>query len=327
MLPLFLDFVGNKLISEIKQDDINKFLAFVQKLPPRWRDIVKKTGQTARQIAAERHEITLSPKTFEDTYKACVNAFLNASVRDWQDQGFPTTLVCSSEYLGARKDGEQKQRPFAPHELKRLFEGPEMRAFGADKAKHDMYWLPHLALFTGARVNELCQLNPMIDIAEEVGFWHFKFSEAGESAAGVKKSIKNKSSVRQVPVHSKLIELGFIGHVNKLKSAKAKQLFLTWPPKGGKASPNAERWFNRHLKKLNLRDEAAGNRLVGMHAFRHTFLSRANELGVQQAGEITGHESDDSSVMRGYQADLPLSAKRDILEKITFDVEFEKPNA
>ena len=328
VLPLFLLLVGDRRVSDIKQADVNNFFALIQKLPPRWKELANRTGASPVELATKSHAATMAPKTFDDTYKACIRSFLTASVRDWQDQGFPTTLTVQGiEYQGERADGESKQRAFKPPELKRLFEGAEMRLLGNSAATLHKFWLPLLGLFTGARVNELCQLNPQSDIADQAGIWHFKFSEDGESAPGIDKRIKNKSSVRLVPIHSKLIELGFLDHVKSLREAKAKQLFPEWIPKGGKASPNAERWFKRFLVQVGLRDETPGARLVGMHAFRHTFLARAQDLDIDRATVITGHVGDESVVVRGYQGELALARKRDIIEKITFDVSFEKPGA
>ena len=40
VLPMFLEFTGNKPINDLKQADINGFFALLEKLPPRWPDEV-----------------------------------------------------------------------------------------------------------------------------------------------------------------------------------------------------------------------------------------------------------------------------------------------
>ena len=328
VLPLFLEIVGDRPVDEIKQAHINEFFALIQKLPPRWRDESRRTGLSAREMADKGYAKTLSPKTFEDTYAACVRLFLTACIKNWQDDGFPTTLtVKGAEFSGPSPAGESKQRSFSAAELRRLFEGPEVLGFGANVKTMHKYWLPHLGLFTGARVNELCQLNPASDIATEDGIWHFIFTESGESAVGVKKSIKNATSKRKVPFHPVLVALGFQKYVEALRAKHCKQLFPEWAPKGGRASPNAEKWFSRFLQDVGLRDEKPGARLVGMHAFRHTLLSRANNLRVADATVITGHAGDASAVVRGYMDELELPRKQLILDQITYDVTFSPPGA
>jgi hypothetical protein len=78
--------------------------------------------------------------------------FIKYCRRKWQDHGWPMTLTTEGvQYLPAR-DPEGGQRAFESAELKRLFEGPEMARFARRPAMAHKYWLPHLGLFTGARV-------------------------------------------------------------------------------------------------------------------------------------------------------------------------------
>jgi integrase len=326
VLPLFLRIVGDKKVSQLKQADINGFFEVVQKLPPRWSDEVRRRDITVLALAAEKREKTIGPKTFEDTYKACIRTFLLSVKRDWQDHGFPTTLTTDGiEYVGERQEGERTQRAFRAEELRRLFEGDEMKALANDPHSARMFWLPHIGLFTGARVNEICQLNPQTDVLDEGGIWHFRFTEENEAGEGVKKSIKNKSSKRSVPIHSQLIQIGFCKYVEAARKVGAKQLFPGWPATRGKASPKAEKWFRGFIDRLGLRDETPGACLLGMHAFRHNLLARAKHLGVDRAIEITGHAGNENAVVRGYEGELALDRKQGILEKITFDVNLFTP--
>jgi integrase len=112
--------------------------------------------------------------------------------------------------------------------------------------------------------------------------------------------VKNETSKRRVPIHSALIKLGFLGYIQAMKDGGKKLLFPQWKPARGKASHKAERWFISFLKRVGLRDESAGARLVGMHAFRSTFLNRAYNLRIADAESITGRAGEKSEVVRGY---------------------------
>lgn len=330
VLAMLLDVVGDKPVKDVKQADINDFFSLLEKLPPRWRDECKRRGLTVKQLAELDHPEALGPKSFDDTYKACVRAFLKVAKKDWQDQGFPTTLTTDGiEYQGDREEGERQQRHFRQAELERLFCGAEMRGFAADPEMAHRYWLPHVALFTGARVNELCQLNPQTDILEdpETGIHHFWITEDTEGDERIEKSTKNAVSRRKVPIHSKLIELGFLAYVERVKTGGAKLLFPAWKPSRGKASGEAEKWFRQFLRDIGLRDETRGARIVGMHAFRHTLLNRASNANPPlDATSITGHAGEVNAVVRGYQGELSLENKRRILESIPFGVDFIVPN-
>ncbi|MEK9802904.1 MAG: site-specific integrase, partial [Curvibacter sp.] len=174
---------------------------------------------------------------------------------------------------GARDKTENNQRAMRQDELVRLFAGPEYRSFATDPSLKHCYWLPLIGLYTGARINEVCQLNPQCDIRQENGVWLFDITEDSDSDGRVKKTLKNASSHRKVPIHSELIRLGFLKHVEKLKEQGSQLLFPDWPPYSGRAAGKAEKWFRQLIQDTNLRDETPGARLVGFHVFRHTLLN------------------------------------------------------
>ncbi len=89
-LPAFLSYVGDRPVDEIRQIDLNEFARVLCKLPPRWAEIIKKTGQSLVAIAAQEHSETISPKTFEYSYLACLRPFLKAAKRIYGDSGFRT---------------------------------------------------------------------------------------------------------------------------------------------------------------------------------------------------------------------------------------------
>ena len=323
VLPLMLDVIGDKPVDELRQSDLNKFFDLIQRLPPRWSDRCRQRRISVVALADEDHELTMAPKTFEDTYKACVRAFLRDARIHWQDEGFPTTLTTDGiAYVGDREDGEHKQRAFRDDELHRLFRGPEMGTFAQTPGLKHQHWLPLLGLYTGARVNELCQLNPLTDLLQEpqTAIWYLKIDEESDGIdAPVEKSVKNKPSFRKVPIHSRLIAHGFLDYVSAQQKARSKLLFPAWKPTNGRASPMAEKWFRGLLKDLGLRDETSGARLVGMHAFRHTMMHKAFNATPQiDVTSITGHTSKEGPVVRGYQGELTLTNKRELLEAVPF---------
>jgi integrase len=344
VMPLFEEIVGNKSISKLRQTDVIRYFDTIQNLPARWHDICRIKKIRPAELAAMKVG-EMSPKTYDHTYKAAITPFLSWATTYWQDHGFPTTLTTKSiNYTGERIAGESKQRAFKPKELQRLLSGSEMKAFAEDASLAYKFWLPHVGLFTGARVNELCQLNPMTDIRfdKESATWFLDITEVGVTDVRIgKKSVKTATSKRKVPVHSQLIALGFIDYVKRLQRRSALMLFPEFPPSRGRAAPLAGDWFREFLVELNLRDETHGARISGMHAFRSTFLNRAANQGVVNAEAITGHAGnvsemrsvqngqvgqDESIVVRNYRGELDLGRKVEILEKITFaEVTFIKP--
>lgn len=328
VLRMFLEVIGDKPVNTIRPLDIDVFFRLLCKLPPRWHDEQRKRGCTVAALAEMTWPACITPKTFEDGYMAAIRPFLRDSIRLYGDMGFPKTLSTDNiKYTGTQKAGVNTQRALHPDELLRLFNGPECAAFAAAPTQAYCYWLPLVGLYTGARVNEVCQLNPQCDIVAEGGIWFFNITEDSEAADGVRKSVKNAPSYRRVPIHSHLLTLGFLNYFEQVKASGEKLLFPTWLPSQGKASGRAERWFRRHLRALGLRDETPFSKIVGFHCFRHTLLTRAEDLEVAGAGRITGH-SDPTTTKeeKGYKRKLlPLPLMQKILEKISFDIDPPRP--
>ena len=176
--------------------------------------------------------------------------------------------------------------------------------------------------------NEICQLNPQTDILRdpETGIDYLWITELSEGDERVKKSTKNLNSRRKVPIHSTLLQLGFLDYVERVRGAGAMLLFPTWNPSKGRACGAAEKWFRQFIVEAGLRDDTSFGRIVGMHAFRHTLLHRANNLSpAQDVTPITGHAGTADAVVRGYQGELSLENKRRALEAITFGLDFITP--
>lgn len=331
VLPLFIDFMGDVPVSQLRQKAVNDFFDMIQRLPPRWVDKRRQTGKTVQELAAMDWPECMAEKTFDDTYKMALRSFFKYARVTFGDEGWPIHLTTEGiKYRGTEEEGKNRQRPLRHEELRKLFEGPEAAAFAADPSQSSAYWLPLLGLHTGARINELCQLNPQCDIRDDdpqaPGVWFLDITEEGEAAEGVDKSVKNKTSKRRVPVHSVLLGLGFVEYVKRIKAAGEALLFPVWAPVKGRAAGGAERWFRLHLAALGLRDETRGARLVGFHAFRSTFMARAEEVNEPRADAISGHSREgESAVKRGYRGQTPLRVKVEILERITFDVTPPRP--
>jgi integrase len=325
-LGLFLEFMGDRPVDNIRQAELEDFFTLLCKLPPHWATEKRKRGCTVPELAALGWAQCIAPQTFKGTYLVALQLFLPDVQTRYRDQGFPQHLTLARiKYSGIQKKGQDKQRALTSAEVKRLFNGAECAAFAADPTQVHCYWLPLLGLYTGARVNEVCQLNPQCDIREEDGIWFLEITEDSATDDRVRKSVKTRIP-RRVPLHSHLLELGFLTYVERVKAAGHALLFPQWAPKRGKASGTAEVWFRDHIKALGLRDSTPGFCVHGFHTFRHTFLTRADELDVAKAGALTGHAPTGASKSEGgYVGRRGLEKLRGILEQITFDIDPPKP--
>ena len=173
-------------------------------------------------------------------------------------------------------------------------------------------WGPLIALYSGARLNEIAQIH-LTDIRQEEGIWCFDLNDDDET-----KTLKTDASRRLVPIHSRLIELGLLDHVQALRASGVQKLFqdFRYCPKNGWGR-SLGRWFNdQFLVKLGMKAEG-----VSFHLFRHTVISRLMQAEIETplVQTIVGHERQGVTHQHYFKAGYKISQRRDALEKLSFN--------
>ena len=203
---------------------------------------------------------------------------------------------------------KRPQKPrvgFSVDDLTRIFESPiyTQGYLPLGGGKIACFWLPLLALYTGARLEELAQLQ-VSDVRMAKGLGHYlSISDLGNPGA----QLKNAHSRRHIPLHPVLIACGFLEHVRNRQREALEHGFLFPDLKinpRGKRSGYFSNWFSGYLRhKVGIRDP----RKV-FHSFRHTFKDLCRQQGIEEAvhDALTGHKS--PSVSRSYGNDeFPLA--------------------
>jgi integrase len=149
------------------------------------------------------------------------------------------------------------------------------------------YWIPLLALYTGARCSELCQLLVQdIDTTGHVPL--IKITDQGEG-----QHVKTTASVRTIPIHSELIRLGFLEYASFQKSTS---LWPDLPLRYGKPGSFFSQWFGSFRQSLDVPDTLV------FHSFRHTVRTSLTRSFVPEPiiDRLLGHESQGSIGARVY---------------------------
>ncbi|MGV0959638.1 MAG: tyrosine-type recombinase/integrase [Limnohabitans sp.] len=162
------------------------------------------------------------------------------------------------------------------------------------------YWIPLLALYTGARLSEICQLE-VKNIQEIDGLAVIKITDTGEG-----QSVKSNAGHRIIPIHSKLIELGFMNYV---QSQSGSLLWQDLPRRDGKAGGFFSRFFGDLRKRLAIPAD------IVFHSFRHTFRSTLAERGISELiiDQLLGHETSGSVGAKAY-THLSLAKLKEAVE-------------
>lgn len=142
------------------------------------------------------------------------------------------------------------------------------------------FWLPLLGLFIGARITELCQLKTG-DIKQVNGIWVIDINDEGN------KTVKTAAGIRKIPLHPKLIELGFLEYLEDVRPYNGTIFPYMTPDKYRHYGKTPGRRFGDYLDKLGITDE----RKV-FHSFRTTANNRLKQNGVPEESrcQFIGHE-------------------------------------
>jgi integrase len=235
---------------------------------------------------------------------ATVNKVLGGvqAIAVWaRDNGIiPDDLPWADPFSNMRLDEEEPNRePWQLEELKVLFGSPVFAEGVRPTAGRGeaAYWLPLLALFTGARLGELAPLTIADVTADEAtGISTIKVTEDLEQG----RRLKNVGSRRVVPIHPELVRLGFLRFVEDVRQgggSKARIFPLLTPgPKGGLGEAWSK-WFGRYIRGLGIT-----NRASVFHSFRHSFKDALRAAGVSEDvnDALTGHSG--GGVGRDYGA-------------------------
>ena len=209
------------------------------------------------------------------------------------------------------KHDKEKRLPYELADLTLIFSSPvytsgERPTAGAGQAA---YWLPLLALFTGARLEELGQAH-VADVKEEDDVLYLEISDRQGD-----KRVKTKTSRRRIPLHQELRRCGFMAYVDEIKKAKHQQLFPELKADHmGKLTGNWSKWWGRYARTNGITDK----RKV-FHSFRHSFKDACRECGIEEAihDALTGHSG--GGVGRSYGGQMyPLPPLIKAMEKLKY---------
>lgn len=238
--------------------------------------------------ANEKHNLpTLSPESVKDYIQKCSSFF------EWCLQMELTDInpFKGMKFKKTRRDSQAKNA-YSHEELQKLF-STEIHIQKKYKHPH-YYWLPLLGIYTGARLNELCQLYRQ-DIFIKEGIWVMRVDDRHKG-----QRLKNTSSRRVLPIHEKLLELGFIDYIN---SVQHERVFPALKAERDGFGTAASKWFGRFKSKLGF------ERGYDFHSFRHTVATQLKNADVSAilAGELLGHSQNNITYDRyGKSLDIPI---------------------
>jgi len=215
------------------------------------------------------------------------------------DNGLAAANVAHGITMKVTQAAKNKRKPFDLAALSAIFSSPvyaegQRPTQGRGEAA---YWLPLLALFTGARMEELGQLRPG-DVVElsypdlenrmQKG-WFIRLVEAeGEDET----QLKTAESERLIPLHPELENRGFVTFAKASAANGEARLFpkLT-PGPYGNLTHKWGQWFGSYLRGVC----GVTDKRMTFHSFRHTFTDYVRRPDIPEGiqRQLVGHSSKD----------------------------------
>nr|WP_321466411.1 DUF6538 domain-containing protein [uncultured Desulfobulbus sp.] len=234
-------------LHDLNAEDVGLFERTLRQMPSNRKKIYKDCSIADLMRNVNRREISesefITDKTYND-YCILLTGMMNFAVEP--RQGF---IPCNYfTDLKVKVRDAVKKIPFTSRELELFF---NTDLFVLKKVSLQFawrYWIPVLMLYHGTRLEEVSQ--PFLSDIEQVeGIWCLKIEQEKKKPRyrakdQKEKIVKNPSSVRYVPLHDKLLQLGFMEYVTFLQGKGEKKLF----PDLSKQTPNGQ--YIKHGAKV-----------------------------------------------------------------------------
>jgi integrase len=296
----FIYVFGNVDITNIGYETARRYKEVLQKLPPNMNKIAKYKDKSVDEVLAMNPEETLEVATINKSI------YRMGSLFDWAKRhGYVAENYFSKIPLKDNKKADTHRDILDKEDMKLIFNDP---IFTKKKYKHPYYyWLPLLALHTGARIEELSQLH-LDDIRQDKNIWLIDINDKLE------KKLKTSSCERLLPIHSKLISLGLIKYADRLRARGETRLFPELVKRLDGYSADASKWFGRFRKRIGVTSSKKT-----FHSFRHTVADTLKQKGIpyEQVAAILGHK-DQTMTFGTYGKSFGVNVLQPVIEELKF---------
>lgn len=308
-------YLGGPDIAEVKPLDLDRFLVELKKWPNTKRDLSGLTFTEAVAWAETQPDCKrLHIKTVWNWTVAFKALFDFCVQRDLIGKNPATNMMRKPS---AEESNERD--PYEPDDLAIIFGAPLFQGnngkglrdtAGPTVIKDHRYWLPILAHYTGARVEELASLT-VEEIKIEGGIPYIDLTDRPLSG---ERRVKNRNARRVIPLHDGLITLGFLHHV---EVAGSSMVFAELEGEG-KASESFTKWWGRWCERTApIKGQGIDDPAKTFHSFRHGWKRAARQSNVKEEIHdlLSGHAGG-NGVARAYGRGVDLNTLRDAMNAV-----------
>lgn len=268
-ISIFIDIVDIDKCGNLSIKDLIKYRDVIVNLPLKYDGDKECQGLSYPEMAKLQNKKHASTNTLVNKV-GVVKSFLR-----WCEDSNYIDVNFEKPFRTIKKSKKAKKNrvPYTPDELQRLFNSKQyVQGTHKNAARH---WVLLITLFTGARLNEVCQLHKSNVVKDNLsGIWYFDFNDYDKE-----KSKKTDAGIRFVPVHPQLRKLGFFIYFSSVDDNS--RLFPMLKKKDRSYGTTITKFFATYKNKNNCNIEIPEGLMKDFHSFRNTIIN-AVELQIMQ---------------------------------------------
>ena len=300
---LFKFFHPSKDITTISRDDLLKFRNTLALIPTKLNQKAKYKDKSLEQIISlGKNDPKLSQVTIQKYMIRVIQFFKYCYNSDYISKSIINDLNVKVEI----NPMERKVLPYSKEEANAIFKIVQnFKETNKSPSKrinaNDLYYITMIAAYSGMRINEIVQLRAR-DIVQHNNVLCFSINRDDG------KSTKNINSIRLVPVHSKLIELGLMEFVKQRASAN-KSIFKV-----------SNKDFSEIFRSQIQRKLISSDKQKTFYSFRHYFIDTLVQQEVEPniIAQIVGHEKQYKILLGTYATNINASVLKAKVEMVSY---------
>lgn len=266
-LSVLVEYFGReRLLGTMTRQDANEVKKVLQALPSSRNTKPKLKAMPLMQAIKEPGHSKIAPKTINSHIQMFKMFF------DWAERhGYAPHTLFEGMKVAKAKNSDTERKPFSLDQTRLIYKELTDNPSGLVR-KESHKWGMLLGMFTGARLNEICQLQNA-DVQQDDDTWFLNITDEGDE----NKRVKSKAGKRRVPLHPTLIRLGFLNFVDSRKNSPRLFPDYSYSTNGGYGR-NLGRWCNESfLPSLGIKQPS-----LVFHSLRHTVVTRLSQADVSE---------------------------------------------
>ena len=292
VLQMLIDICGDRAPDDYDAEAIDHFESRIKFLPlnpdkvkahrDRW--VGRNFAQITNEVELLGGVKTIGNTTIKGHFQRLSSFF--KFCHDRRYMGHPSPVAARVKKAVSVNPDAPVRLPFSKEDLIVIF---DPKNYQSRNLPHT-FWPPLIALYAGARCNEIAQLY-LDDIVNDDPQNPQRWRGMIRIGPGrTDQRLKNKFSNRSIPIHQRLIDLGFIDYLNDVRALGFDRVFpsLRWTKAAGYGDTVSDMFSTYLRNKVKITDP-----LKVFHSFRHHFCDQANNLtkyDQPRIFDLTGHK-------------------------------------